>query len=70
MLTGTYPFDGHSPADWFGAGGGAKFIPLAATLPEGPHAGQEFFESAFAVESARRPRSADEFHDELHRALG
>jgi serine/threonine-protein kinase len=70
MLTGTYPFEGHSPADWFGAGVATNFIPLAATLPEGPHAGQEFFERAFAVEPARRPRSADEFHDELQRALG
>ena len=69
MLTGTYPFDGHSPADWFGAEAAAKFIPLAAILPMGPHAGQEFFERAFALELARRPRSADEFHDELRRAL-
>ncbi len=70
MLTGTYPFEGHSPADWFGAESAAKFIPLAASLPTGPHAVQEFFERAFAVEVIRRPRSAEEFHDELRRALG
>ena len=70
MLTGTYPFEGRSPAEWFGAGAAAKFIPLATTLPMGPHAVQEFFERAFAFELARRPQSADEFQDELHRMLG
>jgi hypothetical protein len=70
MLTGNYPFEGHSPADWLRAGEAAKFIPLAASLPEVPHVGQEFFERAFAVDSAFRPRSADEFHNELQRALG
>jgi eukaryotic-like serine/threonine-protein kinase len=70
MLTGNYPFEGHSPADWLRAGEAAKFIPLAANLPEVPHVGQEFFERAFAVDSAFRPRSADEFHNELQRALG
>ncbi|HLO06924.1 MAG TPA: protein kinase [Terriglobales bacterium] len=70
MLTGIYPFEGHSPADWLRAGEAAKFVPLAAHLPEGPHAGQEFFQKAFAVDSAFRPRSADEFHDELRRAFG
>jgi tRNA A-37 threonylcarbamoyl transferase component Bud32 len=70
MLTGTYPFEGRSPAEWFGAEAAAKFIPLATALPLGPPAVQEFFERAFAFELARRPQSADEFQDELRRAFG
>ena len=70
MLTGAYPFDGRSPADWFGTGAAIKFIPVSDNLPDMQHGGQEFFERAYAVEPARRPRSADEFHDELKRALG
>jgi tRNA A-37 threonylcarbamoyl transferase component Bud32 len=70
MVTGNYPFEGRSPADWFRAGEAAKFIPLAANLPEARRVGQEFFERAFAVDPAHRPRSADEFHSELQRALG
>ena len=52
MLTGTYPFDGDSPVDWLRAEKAAKFIPLAANLPEVPHVLKEFFERVFAVEPA------------------
>jgi serine/threonine-protein kinase len=70
MLTGTYPFDGDSPVDWLRAEKAAKFIPVAANLPEVPHVLQEFFDRVFAVDPAHRPRSADEFYNELQRALG
>jgi serine/threonine-protein kinase len=70
MLTGAYPFDGHSPADWFGAGAAVKFIPLADNLPDVPPAGQDFFERAFSLAPARRPQSAPEFLADLQRAVG
>jgi tRNA A-37 threonylcarbamoyl transferase component Bud32 len=69
MLTGAYPFDGYSPADWFGAAAAIKFVPLAAHLPNVPRSGQEFFERALALEPARRPRSAHEFLEKLQQAL-
>ncbi len=69
MLTGAYPFEGRSPADWFGNGTVAKFTPVATHLPEAPQHWQALFESAFAHEPARRPQSVEILLSELHTAL-
>jgi hypothetical protein len=70
MLTGAYPFDGRSPADWFGAGPVAKFTAVATHLPEAPQSWQQFFERTFAPEPTRRPQSSETFFSELQSALG
>ncbi|MBZ5598807.1 MAG: protein kinase [Acidobacteriia bacterium] len=70
MLAGAYPFDGHTPADWFGAGAAVKFTPLADNLPGVSPAAQGFFERAFALGSGQRPQSAAEFLADLQRAVG
>lgn len=70
MLTSVYPFGGHSPADWFGAGAAMKFTPLANNLPEVSPAAQDFFERAFSLAPARRPQSAVEFLADLQGAMG
>jgi tRNA A-37 threonylcarbamoyl transferase component Bud32 len=69
LLTGSYPFDGRSPADWFGAGPVAKFTPVTTHLPEAPQSWQELFERALAIEPTRRPQSAETFLSELQSAL-
>lgn len=69
MLTGAYPFDDSSPADWFGAGPAAKFTPVTAHMPEASQYLQELFERTFAREPARRPRSAGQFLSALRSAL-
>ncbi len=69
MLTGAYPFDDRSPAEWFGTGAVAKFTPVSGHLPEAHRSWQEFFEHAFAYDLARRPQSTETFLSELHRAL-
>jgi len=69
LLTGSYPFDGRSPADWFGAGPVAKFTPVSTNLPEAPQSWQELFERAFATEPTRRPQSAETFLSELQSTL-
>jgi tRNA A-37 threonylcarbamoyl transferase component Bud32 len=70
MLTGAYPFDGRSPAEWFGTGAVARFTPVSVHLPEAHRSWQELFEHAFAHDLARRPQSVETFLSELHRALG
>lgn len=69
MLTGAYPFDGRSPADWFGNGPVAKFTPVATHMPEAPRHWQALFASAFAQEPARRQQSVQILLSELQTAL-
>ena len=69
MLTGAYPFEGRSPADWFGNGLVARFTPVATHLPEAPQHWQALFARAFAHEPARRPQSVEILLSELHAAF-
>jgi len=69
MLAGAYPFDGRSPADWYGIGPVAKFTPVATHRPEAPQSWQALFERAFAPEPTRRPQSAETFLSELQSIL-
>lgn len=69
MLTGAYPFDGRSPADWFGGRSVAKFTPVTTHLPDAPQSWQEFFERTFATEPTRRPQSAETFLSDLQSIL-
>lgn len=69
ILTGAYPFDGRSPADWFGVGPVAKFTPMTTHLPEAPQSWQELFERTFASQPNRRPQSAETFLSELQSTL-
>ena len=69
MLTGAYPFEGRSPADWFGNGLVARFTPVDTHLPEAPRHWQALFASAFAHEPARRPQSVEILLSELQAAL-
>ena len=69
MLTGAYPFEGRSPADWYGNGLVARFTPVATHLPEAPQHWQAMFASAFAHEPARRPQSVEILLSELQAAL-
>ena len=68
-MAGAYPFDGGSPADWFGVGPVARFTPVATHLPEAPQSWQGLFERTFASEPTRRPQSAETFLSELQSAL-
>ncbi len=68
ILTGAYPFNDGSQGDWFGPGPVAGFIPIATNLPEAPPPWQEFFNRAFARETAQRPQSAETFFSEFQRA--
>jgi len=69
MLTGAYPFDLESSANWLGAGPVARFSPVAAHLPEAPRLWQGFFEHSFAPDPAERPQSVQMLFSELQSAL-
>jgi serine/threonine-protein kinase len=68
MLTGAHPFAGAAGAD-YGAVLMGRFTPLTAHLQEPPTRWQEFFERAFALDPARRPKSARAFFSELEQVL-
>jgi len=69
ILTGAYPFDDGSFEAWFGPGAVARFTPIATNLPEAPPSWQDFFNRAFAHETAQRPQSAVAFFSEFQRAV-
>lgn len=69
ILTGAYPFNDGSRGDWFGPGAVAGFTPIATNLAEARPSWQEFFNRAFAYETAQRPQSAETFFSEFQRAV-
>ena len=69
MLTGAHPFDGRSPADWFGIGRAARFTPLTKYVPQAPQVWQELFERTFAHDPSQRPQSAEMFLAEWQNAF-
>jgi serine/threonine-protein kinase len=68
MLTGAHPFAGPTGADLSAVLMG-RFTPLTAHLQESPTRWQEFFQCAFAMDPAHRPRSARAFFSELQQVL-
>ena len=69
MLSGEYPFDGASMAEWHAAVLAGRSIPLARQLTSAPGAWQTFFTQVLAPDPLRRPQSASEFFTELEKSL-
>ena len=69
ILTGAYPSNDGSHGDWLGPRAVAGFTPIATNLAEAPPSWQEFFNRAFAHETAQRPQSAETFFSEFQRAV-
>ncbi len=69
MLTGQYPFDAATMAQWHAAVMAGRFTPLARRLPSAPPAWEAFFGRALAADAAQRPAAAGQFLAELEKAL-
>ena len=68
-LAGRLPFEGATADEWRGAVLGGRFVPLGASLEGPPAAWEAFFESCFAPDRSKRPRSAGELLGGFERAL-
>jgi len=69
-LTGSLPFKPGPADDWKLAVLSGRFTPLSEHLKDPPSQWQTFFAGCFAVDRAKRPRSAEEFLHNLESATG
>jgi serine/threonine-protein kinase len=70
MLTGEYPFEGATMAEWHSAVMAGRFTPLARRLSPAPAGWEVFFGRVLAVDPGKRPGGASEFLSEMEKALG